>query len=86
MRDTLQNLNPTEIPMTPGEIKNIIEASLTDSEATVTGEEGKFEATVISSAFDGLSIVKQHQIVYKLLNEHIASGAIHALTIKAHTP
>jgi len=72
--------------MTPGEIKNIIEASLADSEATVTGEEGKFEATVISSAFDGLSIVKQHQIVYKLLNEHIASGAIHALTIKAQTP
>jgi len=72
--------------MTPREIKNIIEASLADSEATVTGEEGKFEATVISSAFDGLSIVKQHQIVYKLLNEHIASGAIHALTIKAQTP
>ncbi len=74
------------MPMTPREIKNIIEASLADSEATVTGEEGKFEATVISSAFDGLSIVKQHQIVYKLLNEHIASGAIHALTIKAQTP
>ncbi len=72
--------------MNAEEIKNIIEASLAGSEATVTGDEGKFEATVISNAFDGLSIVKQHQIVYKLLNEHIASGAIHALTIKAQTP
>jgi len=72
--------------MTPGEIENIIEASLADSKATVTGDEGKFEATVISSAFDGLSTVKQHQIIYRLLNEHIASGAIHALTIKAQTP
>jgi len=72
--------------MNAEEIKNIIEASLVDSKATVSGDEGKFEATVISDAFDGLSIVKQHQIVYKLLNEHIASGAIHALTIKAQTP
>ena len=72
--------------MNAEEIKNIIETSLTDSKATVSGDEGKFEATVISNAFDGLSIVKQHQIVYKLLNEHIASGAIHALTIKAQTP
>ncbi|RUM94559.1 MAG: hypothetical protein DSZ28_02555 [Thiothrix sp.] len=72
--------------MNAEEIKNIIEASLADSKATVSGDEGKFEATVISNAFDGLSIVKQHQIIYKLLNEHIASGAIHALTIKAQTP
>ena len=72
--------------MNSEEIKNIIEDSLADSKATVSGDEGKFEATVISNAFDGLSTVKQHQIVYKLLNEHIASGAIHALTIKAQTP
>ena len=72
--------------MTPGEIKHIIETRLADSKATVTGDEGKFEATVISNAFDGLSTVKQHQIIYKLLHEHIASGAIHALTIKAQTP
>jgi acid stress-induced BolA-like protein IbaG/YrbA len=72
--------------MTAAEIKTIIETGLADSKATVNEDEGKFEATVISSAFEGLSTVKQHQIIYKLLNKQITSGAIHALTIKAQTP
>ncbi|HID81994.1 MAG TPA: BolA/IbaG family iron-sulfur metabolism protein [Chromatiales bacterium] len=72
--------------MNPDDIQKIIESSLADSQAIVTGDGSKFEATVISSAFEGLSMVKEHQLVYKLLNEHIASGAIHALTIKAYTP
>jgi acid stress-induced BolA-like protein IbaG/YrbA len=72
--------------MNTEEIQNIIETSLNGSKASVSGEEGKFEATVISAAFEGLSIVKQHQIIYKLLDQHISSGAIHALSIKAQTP
>lgn len=68
------------------EIQKIIEAGLENSQAIVTGDGSKYEATVISEAFDGLSMVKEHQLVYQLLNEHIASGAIHALTIKAYTP
>lgn len=63
-----------------------IEAGIANSQATVNGDGGKFEAVVISDAFAGLSLIKRHQMVYKTLNEHIGSGAIHALTIKAHTP
>ena len=72
--------------MNPDDIQKIIESSLADSQAIVTGDGSKFEATVISSAFEGLSMVKEHQLVYKLVNDHINSGAIHALTIKAYTP
>ena len=36
----------------------------------------------IGSAID---TIKRHKMVYAILNEHITSGAIHALTIKAHT-
>ncbi|MGV6816529.1 MAG: BolA family protein [Thiotrichales bacterium] len=72
--------------MTPETIKEIIEAGLAGSQATVTGEESKFETTVISDEFKGLNTVRKHQLVYGLLNDHIASGAIHALTIKAYTP
>ena len=72
--------------MEPEEIKKIIEAGIPGSQATVTGDGSKYEATVISDAFDGLNMVKKHQLVYAHLNEHISSGAIHALTIKAHTP
>jgi acid stress-induced BolA-like protein IbaG/YrbA len=30
--------------------------------------------------------VKKQQLVYQCLQQHIASGAIHALTIKTYTP
>ena len=72
--------------MTPEKIKQLIEAGIPESEAFVTGEEGKYEATVVSNAFEGLSTVKNHQMVYATVNEHIASGVLHALTIKTYTP
>ena len=72
--------------MTTEEIKTIIEAGIPGATAFVTGGDGKFEATVISQAFEGLPMVKEHQLVYSTINEHIASGALHALTIKAYTP
>ena len=72
--------------MDPEQIKQLIEAGIADSQATVTGDGGKYEAIVVSPAFDGLSMLKEHQLVYATVNEHITSGALHALTIKAYTP
>lgn len=72
--------------MNPEDIKKLIEAGIPDAEAFVTGEDGKYEATVVSPAFAGLTTVKQHQKVYATVNEHIATGALHALTIKTYTP
>jgi len=57
-----------------------------ETKADVTGDGNKFEALVISDAFEGESTIKRHKRVYATLSEHITSGAIHALTIKAHTP
>ena len=48
--------------------------------------EASTEAIVVSEAFAGLSPVKKQQMVYAPLNEHITSGELHALTIKAYTP
>ncbi len=72
--------------MTPADIKSLIETHLNNSQAQVTGEESQFEATVVSDAFEGLSMVRQHQLIYGILNDYIQSGEIHALTIKAYTP
>ena len=63
-----------------------IEKNIPDSKADVTGDGSKFEALVISDSFEGESTIKRHKMVYAILNDHITSGAIHALTIKAHTP
>lgn len=62
-----------------------LEKSIPGAKADVTGDGSKFEAVVISDAFEGESTIKRHKMVYAVLNEHITSGAIHALTIKAHT-
>lgn len=72
--------------MEPEEIKILIENGIPQSQAIVTGESGKYEAIVISPEFEGLTMVKEHQMVYATVNEHIASGALHALSIKAYTP
>ncbi|MDG1249640.1 MAG: BolA/IbaG family iron-sulfur metabolism protein [Gammaproteobacteria bacterium] len=68
------------------DIKKLIETGIADSTATVTGDGGKYEAVVVSNAFDGLSMLKEHQLVYATVNAEIASGELHALTIKAYTP
>ncbi|MDE0250308.1 MAG: BolA/IbaG family iron-sulfur metabolism protein [Gammaproteobacteria bacterium] len=72
--------------MLPEDIKTLIENGVPDSEVFVTGDEGKFEATVISQCFDGISMVKGHQLVYSAVKPQIASGALHALSIKTFTP
>lgn len=72
--------------MTVDEIKNLIEAGVPDSKAIVTGGEGKYEATVISDKFEGLNMIKEHQLVYSTVKAQIASGELHALSIKAFTP
>ena len=44
------------------------------------------QVTVISSQFNGLSLVKQHQLVYSALKEELATEALHALALKTETP
>lgn len=63
-----------------------IEKAIPDSKADVTGDGSKFEAKVVSDTFEGQMTIKRHKAVYAILNDHITSGAIHALTIKAYTP
>jgi acid stress-induced BolA-like protein IbaG/YrbA len=41
---------------------------------------------VVSPVFEALNTVKRQQLVYSHLQEAIASGAIHAVTMKTYTP
>ena len=72
--------------MTPQQIQQLIATQLPDAEVEVSGGEGKFVANVTSLAFDGLTPIKRHKLVYACVNDEIASGALHALTIVARTP
>jgi len=46
---------------------------------------GHFYATIVSSAFEGKTLVRRHQLVYEALGEMMRTE-IHAFSIKAYTP
>jgi acid stress-induced BolA-like protein IbaG/YrbA len=68
------------------EIKQLIESGIPGCEAIVSGDGSHFEAIVVGEVFAGKSMLEQQKLVYATLGEHITSGAIHALSIKAYTP
>lgn len=71
--------------MTPEQVQDLIAEKMPDAQVTVSGDEGKFVAEVISDQFDGLMTIKRHKLVYATVNEQITSGELHALTIQAKT-
>ena len=73
--------------ITKTEVINLINKKLPKSEVFVENIKGNdhLQVTVISSQFNGLSLVKQHQLVYSALKEELASEAIHALALKTVT-
>lgn len=71
------------------QVTSMIKAGLPDAEVTVedlTGGGDHYQVTVVSSAFAGQSLVKQHQLVYGAVREAMSSEAIHALALKTYTP
>ena len=76
--------------MTPEEVEARIEAAIEDCEATVVKARGEHDddhlrATVVSPAFEGESLVDQHQLVYDALDEAMTTD-IHALELTTRTP
>ena len=73
---------------TKSEVINLIKQKIANSEVFVENLKGDdhLQVTVISPEFNGLSLVKQHQLVYSALKEELASEAIHALALKTETP
>ena len=74
--------------ITKTEVIKLISNKLPNSRVLVENLKGDdhLQVTVISSEFNGLSLVKQHQLVYSALKEELASEAIHALALKTVTP
>tara|TARA_Y100000991_G_scaffold3614_1_gene2997 strand:- start:318 stop:548 length:231 start_codon:yes stop_codon:yes gene_type:complete len=72
---------------TKNKVINLIKLKIADSEVLVENLKGNdhLQVTVISPEFNGLSLVKQHQLVYSALKEELASEAIHALALKTQT-
>jgi stress-induced morphogen len=76
------------MPMAAEEIESLIRAALPDSRVEIrdlAGDGDHYAATVVSAAFQGLSKVRQHQLVYKALGGRMG-GELHALQLTTATP
>lgn len=76
--------------MEPSEVEAIIEANVEGAEAEVRRARGEHDddhlaATVVSPAFEGVSLVDQHKMVYDALGEHMTRD-VHALELKTYVP
>lgn len=73
----------------PQEVEALLRAAFPDASVLaledLTGTKDHYQATIVSSAFAGLSRVAQHQAVYRALGE-LMRGPIHALALNTFTP
>jgi acid stress-induced BolA-like protein IbaG/YrbA len=69
------------VSATPEELKQRIEAGIPGATATVSGDGHHFNAVVSAAAFEGLSRIAQHRLVYDVFGDEVG-GRIHALSIQ----
>jgi stress-induced morphogen len=72
------------------EVEARIEAEIPDAEATVStprdpDDDKHYAVDVVSPAFEGKSLVDQHQLVHDALGEHLTRD-IHAIELTTSTP
>jgi len=66
---------------TPEELKERIEAGIPGAVAEVTGDGHHFNAVVSAAAFNGLTRIAQHRLVYDVFGAEVGDR-IHALSIQ----
>jgi acid stress-induced BolA-like protein IbaG/YrbA len=67
-------------------VEQLIRTGMPDAEVMVTWDGSHFEAIVVSDAFAGKSLLQKQRMVMATVNEQVASGELHALSIKTFTP
>lgn len=73
----------------PVMVEDAIKLVMPDAKVTVEDLNGggdHLQVTVVSSAFAGLTLIRQHQLVYGALQAELASEAIHALALRTSAP
>ena len=71
--------------VTPQSIESSITAGIACDHCQVSGDGQHFEAVIVSAAFDGLTRIRRHQLVYGAPGDRMREG-MHALSMKTLTP
>ena len=76
--------------ISPEQVESLIKSGLPNATTIevqdLTGTQDHYQVTIVAPDFAGLSMVKQHQLVYSTVQEPMASGALHALSLKTSAP
>ena len=76
------------MPIAPTIIEDLLKNHFSDAVIQLhdyAGDQDHYELTIISYQFEGLSLVKRHQLVYNALGTIVGSN-LHALSLKTFTP
>jgi len=68
------------------EITSLIQSQIPDAQVSVEGEGCNFSVTVISEQFRDQSLLQRQKSVMAPFKEKIASGELHALSVKTRLP
>ena len=71
--------------VTPESIRQSIAAGIECLHVEVAGDGQHWEAVIVSPAFEGMSRIKQHQLVYAALGDRMREE-VHALSMQTLTP
>lgn len=82
--DKTEGAETTALSIT--EVQSLVQQGVKDATVYVEGEGCDLTLTVVSAEFAGLSEVKKQQQVLATLTEPLASGKLHAVSVKAFTP
>ena len=72
--------------LTTLEVQGLVQQGIPDAKVLVEGEGCDLLITVVSEQFIDLALVKKQQLVMATLKEPLASGKLHAVSVKAYTP
>ncbi|MEJ2564346.1 MAG: BolA/IbaG family iron-sulfur metabolism protein [Gammaproteobacteria bacterium] len=72
--------------MEKAEMEAKIKRALPDAAIEVEGADCNFSVVVLSERFEKMPPVRRQQQVLACFSDQLSSGALHALSVKAHTP
>ena len=72
--------------MKADDIKSILEEQLDKCDIKVDVDGSHVNIIVVGDIFEGKRAVQRQRLVYAALQEHIASGVIHAVNMKTYSP
>ena len=72
--------------MSPQQVESMIRAVLPDAVVRISGEDCNFTVEVESEAFRDKSPLQRHRMINDIFKAQLASGELHALSIRTRLP